>query len=105
MAAQPLAGGQQIFNCYGELSNTELVLKYGFALRDNPFSMVELDKGVILRAAQQLHGAKAFAKRRRFLLDHRSVPISSPNAPHCMKAAVQTRVTFKYGFKYNWQAV
>lgn len=73
MAAQPLAGGQQIFNCYGELSNTELLLKYGFALTGNPFSTVELDKGGLLQAAQRQHGAKAFARRRSFLLEHRSV--------------------------------
>ena len=73
MAAQPLTGGQEIFNCYGELSNTELLLKYGFALTGNPFSTVELDKGVLLRSAQRQLGAKAFAKRQKFMLDHRSV--------------------------------
>ena len=71
VAAQPLTGGQEIFNCYGELSNTELLLKYGFALSGNPFSAVELEKGGLLLAAQREHGAKAYAKRRRFLLNHR----------------------------------
>jgi hypothetical protein len=61
----------QIFNCYGELSNTELVLKYGFALRDNPFTSVELDKAVFVEAARSGLSAKAFAKRQQFLLDHR----------------------------------
>ena len=73
VAARELKDGQQIYNCYGELSNTELVLKYGFALLNNPFSTVELNKAVLVEAAREQLGAEAFSRRQRFLLENRSV--------------------------------
>ncbi len=71
VASQPLRAGAEVFNCYGELSNTELLLKYGFALRGNPFSAVELDKAVLTAAAAETLGVKAAGTRRRFLQQHR----------------------------------
>ena len=71
VASQPLKAGTEVFNCYGELSNTELLLKYGFALRGNPFSSVELDKAGLVAAAIETLGAKAAGARRRFLKEHR----------------------------------
>lgn len=40
VAAQPLAGGTEVYNTYGEHSNAELVNKYGFALPYNAFDEV-----------------------------------------------------------------
>ena len=71
VASQALAAGAEVFNCYGELSNTELLLKYGFALRGNPFSGVELDKAALMAAAAETLGTKAAGARRRFLKQHR----------------------------------
>lgn len=48
--------GQEIHNTYGELSNTDLVKKYGFAIRDNPFAVVALDKSLILEMAADVLG-------------------------------------------------
>ena len=81
VAAQPLCGGQEIYNCYGELSNCELLLKYGFALPDNPFSAVELDKTIIQDAARSAHGVKKFGTRRQFLVDHRCARRSVGRGP------------------------
>lgn len=43
--------GQEIHNTYGELSNVDLVKKYGFAIRDNPFATVVLDKSIVVEMA------------------------------------------------------
>ena len=71
VASQALAAGAEVFNCYGELSNAELLLKYGFALRGNPFSSVELEKPVLVAAVIETLGAKEANARRRFLEKHR----------------------------------
>lgn len=61
-------------NCYGELSNCELVLKYGFALEGgNPFDTVSLDVDHLTAAAQQHLGRVAARKRVAFLNSHRRV--------------------------------
>lgn len=47
-----------MFNTYGELGNAELVKKYGFALRDNPFTVVTLNKRSVVNAcATQIEAA------------------------------------------------
>ncbi len=59
-------------NTYGEKGNAELVRRYGFALRSNPFNEVALSKGCVLEAAQQLYqqqGLSAGAATRQ--LRHR----------------------------------
>ena len=71
VASQALVAGVEVFNCYGELSNAEMLLRYGFALRGNPFATVELDKAVLMVAAVKTLGAKAAGARRRFLEEHR----------------------------------
>ncbi len=71
VAAQPLNAGAEVFNCYGELSNAELLIKYGFALRGNPFSSVELDKAELLDAAADSKGADAMRARLSFIEEHR----------------------------------
>lgn len=41
--------------------------KYGFALPDNPFDAIKLDKQSIVALAKQKHGSKACNKRCKFL--------------------------------------
>ena len=67
IAARPLQAGQEIFNTYGELGNAELVAKYGFALPDNPFDKLTLDKATLLELACDLLSKKALAQRCEFL--------------------------------------
>lgn len=56
----------------GEHGNAELVNKYGFALPDNPFDTVKLDKQCLVALANQHEGGgKACKKRCKFLNDHR----------------------------------
>ena len=76
IAASNIPAGKEIENTYGELGNAELVNKYGFALRQNPFSVVQLDKTAVVEAARQQAGKgmteRAFRRRKRFLEDERS---------------------------------
>lgn len=58
---------------YGELGNAELVKKYGFALRQNPFTSVTLDKPKLLAAARAALGAARWRRRSRLLLRDTSV--------------------------------
>ena len=71
MAACSLAKGQEIFNTFGELDNTELVCKYGFALPNNPFNAVHLSKDILLEEAQIWKGEELIDKRRRYLEQQR----------------------------------
>lgn len=67
-----MAAGAEVHNCYGELSNCELVMKYGFALGSgNPFDRVSLDPDALVAAAQQHLGKAAARKRVAFLNSHR----------------------------------
>lgn len=75
IAASDLEAGSEIHNTYGELGNAELVSKYGFALPDNPFDALELDKQDLVDAAR-LHMRKSlsercFRRRMRFLEQQR----------------------------------
>ena len=67
VAASPVLKGVEVHNTYGELGNAELVNKYGFALRNNPFSAVPLDKAAVLQAAQSVVGQRTMRLRSRFL--------------------------------------
>lgn len=67
VAACTLDKGQEIFNTFGELENTDLVCKYGFALPNNPFNAVHLDKDVLGQEAQALGTFDPFIKRKRYL--------------------------------------
>lgn len=66
-AASAVRAGAEIHNTYGEHGSCELVAKYGFALRGNPFSEVQLDKEGLLAAALALQDRKELKLRRRFL--------------------------------------
>lgn len=57
----------------GELGNAELVSKYGFALRQNPFTVVSLDKAALLAGAEAWLGQRAARRRARFLRTHTRV--------------------------------
>jgi hypothetical protein len=61
--------GAEIRNTYGEHCSAELLAKYGFALRVNPFSEVALYKGALLGAAMALQDSKELKLRKRFLQD------------------------------------
>lgn len=58
---------------YGELGNAELVKKYGFALRQNPFTTVCLDKAGLLEDAKRYLGAAAWRRRSKLLRDQTEV--------------------------------
>jgi SET domain-containing protein 6 len=52
VAAAPVAAGDEVHNTYGQLGNAELAGKYGFALRENPYTVVSLDKGAVVEACR-----------------------------------------------------
>jgi SET domain-containing protein 6 len=62
---------QEVHNTYGELGNAELLMKYGFALLDNPFDAVALDKGRLVAEARRMLGDRACRQRCRFLARER----------------------------------
>ena len=69
IAACPLVAGQEVFNTFGELGNAELCCKYGFCLRDNPFSSVRLAKpSLIGKLSSEAEGRK----RCQYLEEQRS---------------------------------
>ncbi|BDA50036.1 probable N-lysine methyltransferase SETD6 at N-terminal half [Coccomyxa sp. Obi] len=67
IAASPVQKGHEVHNTYGELGNAELVVKYGFALRNNPFDVVLLDKAAVVEEARRMLGDRACRQRCRFL--------------------------------------
>ncbi|KAL0040401.1 hypothetical protein WJX77_006166 [Trebouxia sp. C0004] len=69
VAASDLKEGQEIFNTYGEHGNAELVNKYGFALADNPFDTVKLDKTSLVGIATKQMGNDVCQQRCTFLSD------------------------------------
>lgn len=73
VVASSIQSGKEVHNTYGELSNSELLAKYGFALHSNPFNSVLLDKGVVLQKMEETLGVKDTRKRKRFMEKHRFV--------------------------------
>lgn len=71
MAGCPLVKGQEIFNTFGELENSELVCKYGFALPNNPFNAVHLDKKVVVEEAAALISSAEVKTRCLYLEEQR----------------------------------
>lgn len=69
VAASDLKSGQEILNTYGEHGNAELVNKYGFALPDNPFDAVKLDKTNLVGIATKQMGNDVCQQRCTFLSD------------------------------------
>lgn len=55
----------------GEHGNAELINKYGFALTDNPFDSIKLDKGTLVAQAADAMGEEACKERCAFLHLHR----------------------------------
>lgn len=55
----------------GEHGNAELVNKYGFALADNPFDSVKLDKTSLIGIATKQMGNDVCQQRCAFLSDQR----------------------------------
>lgn len=77
VAACALSKGQEIFNTFGELENSELVCKYGFALPNNPFNSVHLSKSIFLEEAKTLLGRQELKKRQAYLETERYGPFRS----------------------------
>lgn len=73
VAACSLSRGEEIFNTFGELDNTELVCKYGFALPNNPFNCVHLSKAGLLKEAETLVGKKQLKRREDYLEEQRCI--------------------------------
>ena len=71
IAACPLAAGCEVHNTYGELGNAELVSKYGFTLRSNPFASVQLSKDSLVGCAEALLGKQACSSRCAYLSEQR----------------------------------
>lgn len=71
VAASPVAAKHEVHNTYGELGNADLVTKYGFALLDNPFDAVLLDKEQLVSEARRCLGDRACRQRCRFLAQER----------------------------------
>lgn len=59
------ASGRKVHNTHGELHNSELPAKYGFTLHTGPFSLVQLDQGVLLHKIGETLGGKDIMKRER----------------------------------------
>lgn len=70
VAASEVANGDEVHNTYGELSNCDLVQKYGFALDNNQFDVVQLPLVPLVAAAGEYLGAKKAAKRVMFLREN-----------------------------------
>lgn len=45
--ATPIEEGEEIFNSYGDHSNSYLLAKYGFCVGDNPFDIVDLSEQIL----------------------------------------------------------
>ena len=76
MAASSIPKGAEVHNTYGELGNADLLSKYGFALRQNPFSAVVLSKASVLQAAGKLIGQRELRLRIRLVRKERYADIA-----------------------------
>jgi SET domain-containing protein 6 len=84
VAASPVEKGEEVHNTYGELGNADLVMKYGFALADNPFDAVLLDKARLLEEAARELGDRAYRRRCRFLAQERCGRPGADSPHPCM---------------------
>ncbi|KAL4439191.1 hypothetical protein ABPG77_004093 [Micractinium sp. CCAP 211/92] len=73
VAASAIPAAAEVHNTYGELGNAELTKKYGFALRQNPFTAVGLDKQRLLAAARAALGPRRWRARSRLLQEQTEV--------------------------------
>lgn len=55
----------------GEHGNAELINKYGFAVPDNPFDSIKMDKDALVAEAADAMGEEACNQRCAFLHHHR----------------------------------
>lgn len=81
VVASKVENGEEVHNTYGELSNSELLAKYGFALQSNPFNSVQVDKGIFLQKAEETLGTKHTRRRIKFLNKHRCADCWGKAAP------------------------
>ena len=66
-----MLGGKYCSHGAGEHGNAELVNKYGFALTDNPFDSVKLNKASLVEIATKQMGNDVCQQRCTFLRDQR----------------------------------
>ena len=59
----------------GEHGNAELINKYGFAVPDNPFDAVQLDKDALMASATESLGEEGCQQRCSFLNAHRCATV------------------------------
>lgn len=72
IAASSVAAGHEIYNTYGEHSNAELLHKYGFCLRQNPFDEVTVsNEGVIAAAKSVMSDHVGVRARCKWMRRHR----------------------------------
>ena len=55
VTAHDIHTGEEIFNSYGELSNSLLLMRYGFAAPENPWDVVDLGKDVLRLVRKTKH--------------------------------------------------
>eukprot|EP00126_Sphaerothecum_destruens_P012554 Sdes_comp21511_c0_seq1m20129 len=77
ISIQPIAAGKEVFNTYGPLNNSDLLLNYGFVDLDNPvvsmhFSHVEVLKHA--RKALKLEESEIVSKKMDFLKENDMIP-------------------------------
>ena len=63
VAAGDVERGNEVFNCYGELSNDVLLKKYGFCVPENPWAHVTLDKRLVVECLWDCAGGKPVNRR------------------------------------------
>jgi len=70
---QDIEAGAEVHNTYGEHGNAELVLKYGFALLQNPWTTVTVAPRDLEAAADAVLGSQVAQQRCKFLRTESSV--------------------------------
>ncbi|GMH42823.1 hypothetical protein BSKO_10742 [Bryopsis sp. KO-2023] len=68
--ASEVKADAEIHNTYGELPNSDLLYKYGFALDSNSFDTVNIDKTSMLENSKAIVGDKEAQRRRKFMKKH-----------------------------------
>ena len=62
VSVHDIRAGEEIFNSYGELSNSLLLMRYGFAAPENPWDVVDLGRDVL----RLVRKTKQYTKRAKW---------------------------------------
>ncbi|KAI9472171.1 MAG: hypothetical protein EXX96DRAFT_583114 [Benjaminiella poitrasii] len=68
-AIKDIKEGEQIFNTYGDLCNADLLRKYGFTDKKNPFDLVELDGPLVVKNCSGNQNESVIEKKIDFLME------------------------------------